>query len=136
LAATIAAQGAAGSIFGTLELTNTGTTTCSVVLGNTITETTTAKNVSIHNQQTVPTQVFVLKPHAKVYSQVHFPNGPQCQNGVTPHPITFFYKADQTSIPFQSTTPQTGTLMIQACTSQTEQTVVDIWPLSQSPITP
>lgn len=136
LAATIAAQGGAGNIFGTLELTNTGATTCSVVLGNTVIETTPAKNITVHYQQTAQTQVFVLKPHAKVYSQVHFPNGPQCSSGVTPQPITFLYKADQIAVPFQSTTPQTGTLMIQACTSQTEKTVVDIWPLSQSPITP
>ncbi len=136
LAATIAAQGGAGNIFGTLELTNTGATTCSVVLGNTIIETTPATNVTVHYQQTATTQVFVLKPHAKAYSQVHYPNGPQCSSGVTPQPITFLYKSDQTAVPFQSTAPQTGTLMIQACTSQTEKTVVDIWPLSQSPITP
>jgi Domain of unknown function (DUF4232) len=136
LRATIMAQGAAGNIYGTLEMANTGKAACSVELGNTVSAMTDAKNITIHYQQTAPSQTFILAPGSKVYSQVHYPNGPQCQSGIAPKPISFLYKTLQTAITFQSTTPHEGTLMIQACTSLAEKTVVDIWPLSLSPITP
>jgi Domain of unknown function (DUF4232) len=136
LKATINEQAGAGNIYGTLEMTNTGKTTCTVELGNTITETTDAKNVTISYKQSIPTQLFLLAPGAKVYSQVHYPNGPQCQSGISPKAISFVYKSNQTAIMFQSTTPGIKNLTIQACTSLAEKTVVDIWPLSKTPITP
>jgi len=133
LTGTLSSEGAAGSIYVTLELSNSGKTACEVVLGNTITTTLDAKNIELNQKQTVGSGNFNLAPGAKVYSQAHYPNGPQCQSGVTPKPVTFLYKSSQTSVSF---TPnrQTGQVMIQTCSSQSEKTTVDIWPLSKTPI--
>jgi len=135
LVATISAQGAAGNIYGNLELTNIGKTVCAITLGNTITATTSATNILIHYQQNLSPQPFVLAPSEKVYSQVHYPNGPQCQTGISPQPLAFIYKTDQTAVTFQLPSPQTGKLILQSCTSPAEKTTIDIWPLSKTPIT-
>lgn len=135
LSATISAQGAAGNIYATLEMTNSGKTACEVMLGNTVTAVFDAKNIVIHYQQTIPSENFTLTPNAKVYSQIHYPNGPQCQSGITEEPITFLYKTAQTTVLFKTASPQNEKLIVQACKSQSEKTTIDIWPLSQSPIT-
>ncbi|SRR6266568_5480745 len=135
LSAEISTQGAAGNIYATLELTNKGKTACVVELGNTVKAMLEAKNIVTHDESTVPTQNFILAPKAKVYSQIHYPNGPQCQNGIAQQQITFLYKTDQTTIVF-APNAQTGKLLVQACNSPTEKTIVDIWPLSKTPINP
>lgn len=135
LTTNISAQGAAGNIYATLELTNTGTTSCAVMLGNTLTAIFTANNMAIKYAQAVPTETFVLTPSAKVYSQIHYPNGPQCQSGIKEQPITVLYQANQVTIPFNPNAPN-DKLVVQACLSQSEQTTIDIWPLSKNPITP
>jgi hypothetical protein len=135
LTGSISSQGAAGNIYATLVLTNTGKTACEITLGNTVTAIFSADNIVLHQEQTVPPENFKLTPGSKVYSQVHYPNGPQCQNGVTPKLVTFAYDNNGITITFVPDA-QTGKLTIQACSSQTEKTTVDIWPLSKTPITP
>ncbi len=136
VSASITPQGAAGNIYATLELTNTGKVPCAVVLGNTITAMFQAKNIVTRYEQSVPSERFILAHGAKVYSQIHYPNGPQCQNGISEKQIAFFYHTNHTSIMFQSEEPQRGKLTIQACLSNSEKTIIDIWPLSENPVTP
>ncbi len=132
------AQGAAGNIYVNLELTNTGKTACDVELGNQVIATFDGKyivppNITIHNmQQEVPESVS-LPPGAKLYSQVHYPNGPQCQSGIKPIAIAFLI--DQSTVSFDPDS-QSGKLMVQACKSDSEKTVIDFWPLSKTPINP
>jgi hypothetical protein len=135
LSGTLSSQGAAGNIYAKLELINTGKTPCEVVLGNTVYALFTANNILSHSEQSVVSETFIIAPGAKVYSQVHYPNGPQCQSGITPKPITFVYKSNETSTAFVPDT-QTGNLMIQACKSEMEKTTIDIWPLSETQVTP
>lgn len=135
LTGTAEAQGGAGNIYVSLELTNTGKTSCTIKLGNTITETINATNITIHYQQNASNQSFVLAPSAKAYSQVHYPNGPQCQSPITEKPITLLYKNDSTSVVFEPNS-QTSKLIVQTCSSPNENTTIDIWPLSKTPITP
>jgi hypothetical protein len=135
LSGSLSAQGAAGNIYAKLILTNISKTSCEITLGNTISATFAAKNIVIHNQQTVPAENFLLTQGAKVYSQIHYPNGPQCQSSISPQPVTFAYKTAQTSLLFVPD-EQTGKLQIQACSSSKEKTTIDIWPLSKNPITP
>ena len=135
LSGMLSSEGAAGNIYISLTLMNTGKTSCEIILGNTVSAEFAANNIVRHNEQTVPSQNFILEPGAKVYSQIHYPNGPQCQSGITPKPISIIYKNGEIVVPFASD-PQTGRLMIQACISQAEKTTVDIWPLSKNPITP
>jgi Domain of unknown function (DUF4232) len=135
LSATIETEGAAGNIYGTLTLTNISKTSCTITLGNTITAMFSTGNMILHYKQAVPSESFSLAPSAKVYSQIHYPNGPQCQSGILQQPITFFYKTNQTTKTF-TLTKQTGKLLVQACKSPNEQTLIDIWPLSKTPVTP
>ena len=135
LAATISSEGAAGNIYATLTLTNTGKTTCIILLDNTITAMFTAKNIAIHYIENVSNDDFSLAPSAKVYSQVHYPNGPQCQSGIKQQPINFLYQTDQTAVMFEQN-PQMGKVLVQACVSEAEKTTIDIWPLSKTPINP
>lgn len=128
-------QGAAGNIYDTLTITNTGSTPCEIILGNTITVTADATNIVFHNQKILASENFLLATGAKVYSQLHYPNGPQCQSGISQQPITVLYKTDMTTVPFTPDS-QTGKLLIQACSSPQEKTTVDIWPLSKDPVTP
>jgi hypothetical protein len=134
LSASISPEGAAGNIYAKIEITNKSKTDCDVVLGNTIIVQVKAQNIIIHNQQTVPSEYFKLAPSQKIYSQVHYPNGPQCQTGVSPKQITFLYEIPQTE--FTMELIPTQKMILQACTSQAEKTTIDIWPLSKNPITP
>jgi uncharacterized protein DUF4232 len=129
----LSAQGAAGNIYANLELTNTGKTSCEIVLGNTVTAEITVNNVLLHQEQSASSENFTLTPGAKVYSQIHYPNGPQCQSGIMPLPIIFIYKTAETSVPFIPDA-RTGKLLVQACRSDAEKTTIDIWPLSKTPI--
>lgn len=135
LAANISFQGAAGNIFATITMTNTGKTACTIVLGNSITAMFEAKNILIHYIETVTTENFLLAPSATAYSQIHYPNGPQCQSEIKQQPVTFLYKTDQTALPI-TPNAQTEKPLIQACSSETEKTIIDIWPLAKQPITP
>jgi hypothetical protein len=132
LSGNIDTQAAAGNIYATLTLTNIGKTACEIALGDTISARFDAKNIAVHYEDTTHSNKMILSPTKSVYSQVHFPNGPQCQSGIIQKPLTLTYKAGQTSIEFKSTN---GKLMVQACSSESEKTIIDIWPLSQKPIT-
>ena len=133
LETSMSTQGAAGNIYDELIITNKGKKACLIVLGNTITALFNAKNIITHYIEIVPNQNYTLAPSATVYSQVHYPNGPQCQNGIHIQPLTLYYKTAQITIPF---TPgvKGGKLVVQACRSQNEKTSIDIWPLSKQPI--
>jgi len=133
LSANITTQGAAGNIFATLILINTTKTSCEVTLGNTIMGVFNAKNIVTNYKQNAPAQNFILAPSGKVYSQIHYPNGPQCQSSIVEQKINFVYKTAQTSITFQSTGPGEK-LLVQACSAPSQKTVIDIWPLSKNPI--
>jgi hypothetical protein len=131
LVAKVSSQGAAGNIYDTLTITNTANP-CEIVLGNTIMVNFSANNIVLHKQKIVSSQNYLLATNAKVYSQLHYPNGPQCQKGIAPKPITILYKVGQTSVPFVPDV-QTGKVEIQACSSDAEKTTVDVWPLSKNP---
>ena len=128
LQAIISPEGTAGSTYAKLEITNIGTTSCQVTLGNTITTKFAASNITIHDQEKKPSETIMLAPSKKIYSQIHYPNGAQCSSGVTEKEIVFFY---QTALPFQ--TKNQDTIKIQTCKSDSEKTVIDIWPVSQIP---
>jgi len=128
--ATFSSEGAAGNIYGQLTMTNISSKPCHISLGNTITITTDTHTIVSNYTQKSPTTDFVLAPGATVYSHVHFPNGPQCQSGVAQKAISFLY----TTIEFRSITKTP--ILVQACVSPSEKTIIDIWPLSQIAPTP
>jgi len=122
-------EGAAGSLYATLTITNISKTPCKITLGNNFTAKS-PTNVTLHNQTTASSEVTSLAPSEKVYSQVRIPNGPQCPSGTTEQAIVFYY---QQAVQFM--TKDGELLKMQACKSESEKTVVDVWPLSKTPAT-
>jgi hypothetical protein len=118
---------AAGNIYGTLTITNTSNRDCNIVLGNSIHAEYDATNITTGFEDMTPNNhIYLLKAGSKVYSQVHYPNGPQCQSQISPKPIVFSYEANNIKVDFDSTS-------VSAC-SGNENTQIDIWPLSINPI--
>jgi hypothetical protein len=126
LSASASYEPAAGNIYGTLTITNTSNTDCTVTLGDTIKANYTASNISINYESNPPTLSQNLHPGDKVYSQVHYPNGPQCQSEILPKPVIFSYEMNNIKVDFDSTS-------VSACAGS-ENTQIDIWPLSIKPI--
>lgn len=116
---------AAGNVYATLTIANISATDCEVTLGNSISAKYSATNITSVYKSSPPMQTYTLAAGAKVYSQVHYPNGPQCQSTIIQQPVTLTYGTD---VNFDSFT-------ISACTGP-EKTQIDIWPVSQTPVTP
>lgn len=133
LSGTISLEPAAGNIYGSLVLTNTGTVPCNVTLGSSITAIYQAKNITLkYNSAPTPHEV-TLEPNEKAYSQVHYPNGPQCPGPTAEQPVRFLYEVDGQTVPFIVAGTKKETAVVQACTDTTT-TTIDIWPLSLEPI--
>jgi hypothetical protein len=135
LSTQVSSQGAAGNIYAKIEIANIGKSSCVVALGDTITVQLYAQNVTLHYQQTVPTDYLTLNPSEKVYSQIHYPNGAQCPSGGVQKQVSFLYFVPQTTYQIDLGAP-VEKLSILQCTSQSEITTIDIWPLSKNPVTP
>lgn len=130
----------AGNIYGTFTLKNVSRTPCQILGNAFITaayDTSMVKNITIsHIGQTQP-QSFLLAPRQNLYSQVHYPNGPQCQSiGLNSTTVTFVYKiSPEDTITFKN--PQDGSQqVVQTCKSPTDMTDIQIWNIATAPITP
>ena len=123
LKATIQSEGAAGNIYTILMLENISGKDCTIVLGNTIKAKYTATNIATSYQNN-ESQNYNLVPNGKVYSQVHYPNGPQCQSSISPQEVSLSYEANNVKINFD-------TITVSAC-SGNEITTIDIGSLSNN----
>ena len=138
LQAHIALQGAAGNIFGVLTLKNISQKSCEILGGTFITASyaATVKNITVSHVGNVQTHNFILSPSQTLYSQVHYPNGPQCQSvGLNPTPVTFSYKISPTETVVFSPEGNGLSAVVQACKSPTDITAIQVWNLSNTPIT-
>lgn len=127
----VTTEGAAGSMYVQLTLTNISNTPCDVVLGNNVQASFFANNISQNYQESVDTQAFLLQPNASAYSQARIPNGPQCSE-VKQQDVSFVYHDSQTTINFVTSTGGEN-ITVQACESENEQTIIEIWPLTSQP---
>jgi len=127
----------AGNIYGTFTLTNMSSRPCKVLGGEFIDVhyNPTITNISItHVGQTQPAP-FVLAPHQTIYSQVHYPNGPQCSSVTKPVPVSFTYAIDaQKEVTFKDANGK-AEQQVQACKSPNEITQIQIWNMATQPIT-
>jgi hypothetical protein len=130
---------AAGNIYGTITITNTSTRTCKIIANNNITatyNTNKVKNIVI-DYKTKPTlDTYYLLPQNTLYSQIHYPNGPQCSTPIQSTPVIFSYKISSASAVTLRTPQGRITQSVTTCTDPTEKTTIDLWSLSQKPITP
>lgn len=127
---------AAGNIYGTFTLKNISNQSCSISGGNFIEVSypNSIKNISVTHVGQTQSQPFTLSPNQTLYSQVHHPNGPQCQGPTQQVNVSFSYKISPTnSITFntEGNTPA----IVQDCQGP-EVTQIQIWQMSTQPITP
>ena len=129
----LTSQGAAGSIYVDVKITNISTVACNVNLGNSIVAQISANNITTKYQTPAAgSEEFNLAPNASLYSRLHFPNGPQCSGSVNPQSVSFVY--DPKGIALQlKTSDNKNYLIVQACQGN-ENTQIDIWPVLSSPI--
>jgi|SRR6185312_13615223 len=130
----------AGNVYGTFTLKNISHHTCQI-LGNEFIlatyDTSVVKNITITHVGNVQQQPFTFSPGRTLYSQVHYPNGPQCQSvGLHATPVTFTYKISPTSIVTFSSGSQNIPQVVQTCMSPTDMTTIQIWNMSSQPRTP
>lgn len=127
-------QAAAGNIYATLSIKNISGKKCQIFGSNFILPIFDAKNITVKNQQELGPQTFTLSPDKAVYSQIHYPNGPQCSGPVSQTKISFSYKiSSRDSISFKNQNGDT-TQNIGICASPTEITQVDVWGISEKPV--
>ena len=134
LEAEISFEGAAGNIYGAATIKNIGAKQCEMIADNFINATYAAKNISVMQQGQIGPNFVVLSPEQTVYSQIHFPNGPQCSSGTQQTPVTFRYQISEnnsvTFVPagnFPSST-------ITTCTAEKDITQLDVWSISLQPL--
>lgn len=140
LQASISIDHAAGNVYGTLTLKNISSQKCQILGGQFIKanyDTNAIKNITITHQGQTQQQPFTLSSNQTLYSQVHYPNGPQCQTvGINQTPVTFTYQiSSQDTVTFKDQNGLTQQT-VQTCTSPTDMTEIQIWQLSTQPITP
>jgi hypothetical protein len=135
LQALLSLDHAAGNVYGTFTLKNISGYSCQVLGGQFIQANYTSSNTKVVHVGQTPSQSFELAPGQTIYSQVHYPNGPQCSSSVTPINVTFTYSVSPTeSVTFRD---QSGKAeqSVQACTSQQDITEIQVWNMSPQPIT-
>ena len=130
LTAQVSLSPAAGNIYGTLTLTNTSAQSCIIDGSNFIQPTSDAQNITISSQGTPGDAAITLAPKQAVYSEVHFPNGPQCNGPTQTDHIVFAYKiSPQQSVTFVD---QNGGAQqpITVCAAADQKTEVQVWSIS------
>lgn len=134
LDATLTSEGAAGNIFGTLSIKNISGKGCQITGNNYILPIFEVQNLVVKNQATKGPETFILSPNQIVYSQIHYPNGPQCSGEITQADITYSYKiSPNDNIVFKGA-DNNAKQSIGVCKSASELTQIDVWSLSEKPV--
>lgn len=130
----ISLEPAAGNVYGTLTLKNISNKNCAINGNNFIQPTSSAKNIAIIKEGNPGQAYIMLKPNETVYSQVHYPNGPQCSGSTETKSITFAYQISPSqTVTFadsQSNVDQSFTV----CTSEDEKTAIEVWGINSAPL--
>lgn len=134
LKAFIELEGAAENIYGTLSLQNISTKNCTIVGSNFVDAITSAQNVTTKHVGGAGPATFALTPSETVYSQVHFPNGPQCGGITKASTVTFSYNiSPQASVTFQDLMSKSAQVLT-ICTDTSQNTQIDLRSLSSQPV--
>jgi hypothetical protein len=137
LLTSLSLEPAAGNIYGKITIKNVSPNKCQVIGSNALSanyDTQAIKNISTTHQGDVASTLFSLAPNETLYSQIHYPNGPQCSGPTQTAKVTFMYAVSPTEN--VDIVNQNGTIEqnIQVCQSESEQTTIDLWYLSTQPI--
>ena len=138
LQATLITSPGAGNIYETFTIKNISPKTCSIVGNNFISptyDTGSIKNIAVTHIGKSESAKFNLVPNKTIYSQVHYPNGPQCQSQTRPTNVMFTYKiSPKLSVTFAGPNGEKEQIVM-TCVSS-DITIIEIWNMSAKPITP
>ncbi len=124
----------AGNIYGTLTLKNTDAVPCRILAKEFIKPTFSAKNITVSNQGTPSSDDIILQPSQTVYSQIHYPNGPQCSGQPNSVPVTFTYQVSTSSAVVFTDDSKKAQQLVPSCSSSQEETEIQVWPMLFQPI--
>lgn len=133
----IETEPAAGNIWGVATIANNGSVPCQIIGNNFLDANVdpSINNITLSTQGSAGSEILTLAPGQTVYSQIHYPNGPQCSGTPNQTNITFTYKiSTKDLITFHALDGKT-TFSIPSCQSSKEVTDIQIWPISDQPIT-
>ena len=134
LKADITFQGAAGNIYGTLAIKNVSKEKCPIRGSGFVNPSYSATNINVKTQGNPGPSSLTLLPDQTVYSQIHYPNGPQCQGPIAYADVYFSYDISPgKNVEFKN---QEGKVKqtIGVCKSLKEITEIDVWSLSEKPV--
>lgn len=138
LQALITLSPGAGNVYGTLTVKNIGTKPCQIEGENYVNakyDTQAVKNISIEHQGTAESSMYAISPNQSLYSQIHYPNGPQCSDRTIATPVTFAYSVSPNNTIDFVNNDNSKTVTVNTCLSNSEVTTIQIWNLSSTPIT-
>ena len=127
-------QGAAGNIYATLSLKNVSKRECQISGDKFLNISYSAKNLTVKEQDKSGQNTIPLLPGQAVYSQIHYPNGPQCQGPVKMVDITVGYEITPGStVTFKN---QNGVTQqpVASCESISQMTQIDVWSIYNHPV--
>jgi len=140
LSSTLSLSPGAGNVYGTFKITNTSSEPCQIEGNHFIQvnyDTNTIKNLTVTHQGTNTTDVYTLQPNQSIYSQVHYPNGPQCSGPTVQDPVSFTYTiSNNDTVTFKDSMSGKQSFVVNGCSLATEKTEITIWNISNQPITP
>jgi hypothetical protein len=131
---TYVADGAAGSIYGTLTMTNTSNGICQIYGDSYVTAAVEAGNVNLVRINKNSAAPIVLQPGQSIYSQTQYQNGGQCSDGTLNSTLTLSYRiSSRDTVYFQDPGGDTHQ-NITICKSASEPTELKVWALANDPI--
>lgn len=134
----VSIEPAAGNIYGTITLKNISSTPCTLSADKMISATASpeVKNIDLAYEGARSLQTITLKTGQTLYSQLHYPNGPQCSGMSNFTPVTLSYSYSPTDDLIFSTANGSKTITVATCQSSTEKTTIQLWYLADHPIIP
>ncbi len=139
LQATITLIPGAGNIYGKFKIKNISSTSCAILTTKFIQvvyDTQKVTSVVVTDEGTNPASPLTIAAGQTIYSQVHYPNGPQCSGAPVLTPVKFKLPVSPgNSITFANTENNSTIQQVQTCKSANEVTNIEIWHLSTPPIT-
>jgi hypothetical protein len=138
LEAKISLSPGAGNVYGDLTIKNVGDNPCSLDLGNSLNVEydNSIKNITSSLKTKPSLGLFTLNPNSMVYSQVHYPNGPQCNGATKSVNVKFAYKINSGSTVVFKNPQGSEAQSVNACQGSSDMTQIDLWSFSKSKITP
>lgn len=138
LEAVVSLSAGAGNIYATVTIKNISKNPCQILGNQSIAaqyDIQTVKNITVVYVGKQQRDLFTLTPQQSIYSQIHYPNGPQCQSiGLNSTNVTFTYKiSPDDTITFKNQDGKTAQI-VQTCKDPTDMTEIEIWNIASEPI--